>query len=369
MTDEGMRTRAVVATEPDVFALRDVVLRSPERDEVVVELRASAMCVTDALGLRGHGLTPFPLIPGHSAVGTVIAAGRAVSRVAAGDTVAITGTAQCGTCYFCRHGSPSACEQILGGMSRSVGVLDDGSVVHVDGGIGTMAEHMLYRECNVVAIGDLDVPDEHLAMLGCGISSGVGAVLEVASVRTGDSVAVSGCGPLGLWMVQAAALAGADPIVAIEPDPRRRTVALAVGATHATPPGEPARELIRELTEGRGVDVSFEAAGSTAVMEESFALARNGGTVIPTGMESPSASVTLNGYEYALNAKRILSSQTGGGDIVHTIPRFARLLGQGALDASPVHSRSYPLSDFAGALRDAVAHDVLTGVVVMRAGG
>jgi S-(hydroxymethyl)glutathione dehydrogenase/alcohol dehydrogenase len=362
------RTLAVVVTGPGAVEVSTIRLRATGPGEVLVAISASAMCITDALGIDGAGLTPYPLIPGHSAVGTVVEVGPAVERIAVGDRVAVTGTAQCGHCYWCLHGSPSACADILGGMSRMVGWNDDGDEIHVDGGLGTMAERMLLRASNLVVIEPGDVPDVQLAALGCGIASGVGAVLEVARVAAGDSVAVHGCGNLGLWMVQAAHDAGADPIIVIDPIAERRRLALRLGATHALEPSPDLVERVRELTGGRGVDASFEAAGLTSVMETAFATARNGGTVVPTGMESPTASVTINGYEFALGAKRILSSQTGGGDVQRTIPEFLDLLRAGRLHADPIITRTFDLMDFAAAVDAARSRTVITGVVVMGGG-
>lgn len=359
-------TRAVVITGEGAFGVAEVRLRPPSPGDVLVRIDASALCVTDLLPLDGAGLTPFPLVPGHSAVGEVLEIGADVHRVRVGDRVAVTGTAQCGRCYFCRNGSPSACVDILGGMQRVIGVDADGGPVHADGGIGTMAEHMVLRESNVVTIDADAVAVEHLATLGCGIASGLGAVLEVARVGAGDAVAVHGCGNLGLWMVQAAVRAGADPIIAIDPRPERRELARRLGATHAVDPGPDVVDQVRALTGGRGADASFEAAGRTSVMEESFASARSGGVVVPTGMESPAAAVTINGYAYALDAKRILSSQTGGGDVQRIIPAYAGLLAAGALDAASIVTRTFPLDRFDEAVAAARSRAVVTGVITMR---
>lgn len=363
----GEGVRAVVVTAPGVVDVATIRLRATGPGEVVVAISASAMCITDALSIDGAGLTPYPLVPGHSAVGTVVEVGDDVDRIAVGDRVAVTGSAQCGACYWCMHGTPSACVEILGGMDRMIGWNADGVEVHADGGLGTLAERMLVRASNVVVISAGDVPDAHLATLGCGIASGVGAVLEVARVTAGESVAVHGCGNLGLWMIQAAREAGADPIIAIDPIAHRRELALRLGATHAVEPTAVIVDEIRALTGSRGVDASFEAAGLTAVMETAFATARNGGTVVPTGMESPTASVTLNGYEFALNAKRILSSQTGGGDVQRTIPAFLELLRDGRLRAEPIVTRTFALDEFADAVMAARSKTVITGVVVMDA--
>lgn len=357
--------KAAVASGTGQFGIRDVTLRKPCADEVLVRLDAAAMCITDTLSLDGHGLTPFPLIPGHSATGVVEQAGTAVRRVRAGDRVVVVGSAQCGNCYYCVRHSPGACEQILGGMVRPIGVDETGVTVHADGGVATLAEQMIYRESNVVAV-QSDSPPEHLAMLGCGIVSGLGAVIEVAQVQPGDSVAVVGCGHLGLWMIQAARLAGAGTVFAVEPTESRRLLAGRLGADVTIDPadGNPV-DAVKELTDGRGVDVALEAAGQTAAMEQAFAMTRGGGTVVPTGMESPTATVTLPGYDFAIGSKRILSSQTGGGDIVDMIPRFAALLGAGRLSPADIVTDVYSLDEIDTAVEDMRNRKGITGIVRM----
>lgn len=355
--------KAVVVPEAGRLEVIDVTLRAPEAGEVHVHLDAAAMCITDTLSVGGDGLTPFPLIPGHSATGTVVAVGPDTTRVAAGDRVIVVGSAQCTHCYYCEHDAPGACEQIFDGMSRVIGTDSDGRAVHADGGVATMAEEMIYRESNVVVVSSAADP-KHLAMLGCGIVSGLGAVFDVAQVRAGDSVAVLGCGHLGLWMIQAAVLAGAGQIIAVEPIESRRLLAGELGATDLVDPEEsdPVAQ-VKALTDGRGVDVALEAAGRTAAMEQAFAMTRGGGTVVPTGMESPSATVTLHGYEFAIGSKRILSSQTGGGDIISMIPRFAEMLDTGALNPSAIVTDVYEMADIETAFDDMRNRKGITGIV------
>ncbi|MFC9980932.1 zinc-binding dehydrogenase [Gordonia sp. NPDC127522] len=359
--------RAAVVPDTGRLEVATVSLRAIQADEVLVRLDAAAMCITDTLSLDGSGLTPFPLIPGHSATGLVVEAGSGTERVSVGDRVVIVGSVQCRRCYYCSHGSPGACEQIYGGMNREIGVDRDGNTIHADGGVATLAEAMIYRESNVVVV-DSSADPRHLAMLGCGIVSGLGAVLDVAQMEPGDSVTVVGCGHLGLWMIQAARLVGAGQIIAVEPIEERRMLAARFGATDLVDPadGDPV-EAVRALTEGRGTDVALEAAGRTAAMEQAFAMTRGGGTMVPTGMESPTATVTLHGYEFAIGSKRILSSQTGGGDIIDMIPRFARLMDDGRLDPAAMVTDVYDLDDIATAFEDLRNRKGITGIVRLNA--
>lgn len=363
-------TRALVArgdgSPPRVI---EVALRPPGEREVLVEIAAAAVCRTELLTIDRARADPdappgVPTILGHAAVGTVSAAGAAVTRVRAGDTVVVTGTRQCGRCFFCTHGAPGACDEIFRFMVRPVGISAEGEEIATDGGIGTHAERMVFAESNVVRIRGVADP-RHLAMLGCGIPSGAGAVLAVARVTAGESVAVSGCGHVGLWMIQAARAAGADPIIAIDPDATRRAHARTAGATHVLDPGDTIAARVRALTEGRGADVGLEAAGTTLAMEQSFELTRYGGRVVPTGLESEVARVSLNNLQYALGSRTITGAQCGGGDVLHLVPLLERMLEEGALDAAAVLTAERPLARAAELypLMADPAH--LTGVLVM----
>ena len=357
--------QALLATAPGKVSVSEVSLRRVHPGEVRVRLDAAAMCVTDFIGLEGDGFCPFPLIPGHSATGVVVETGTGLKRVQLGDRVIIAGTQQCGTCYSCTHGSPGACDEIWAGMEtpRAIGTNALGATVYADGGVGTLSEEMIYRECNVVVV-DSNIDPQYLARLGCGLTSGLGAVLEVAQVKPKDSVAVSGCGHLGLWMIQAARLAGASTSIAVDPRPERRQFAMEMGATHALDASDAIVDQVRALTDGRGVDVGFEAAGKVAAMEQSFLMTRPGGTVVPTGMDAAGENVTLPNFEYSIRDRKVLSSQTGGGDIQGMIPRFAALMDKGQLDYRSMVSRTYLLDQVPQALEDLRRRRILTGVVL-----
>jgi S-(hydroxymethyl)glutathione dehydrogenase/alcohol dehydrogenase len=166
-------------------------------------------------------------------------------------------------------------------------------------------------------------------------------------------------------MVQGAKVAGAETIVAVEPRADRRTLAGELGATHLIDPadGDPI-EQVKALTEGRGADYALEATCTAKGMEEAFALARPGGTVVPTSMEALDSTVTLPALDFALAAKTIRGSQTGGSHILRDVPRFARMLEDGLVDAAPIVSRTFALDEINEAFSAAKAREVLTGVVL-----
>jgi S-(hydroxymethyl)glutathione dehydrogenase/alcohol dehydrogenase len=239
-----------------------------------------------------------------------------------------------------------------------------GAAVTADGGIGVFAQANVLRDMQLVPV-DSDLPAEHLCLLGCGITSGLGAVFNIAQVQAGASVAIVGCGHLGLWMVQGARIAGASQIIAVEPIARRRALAGELGATHLVDPADgDAVKQVKALTSGRGPDYAFEAAGSTEAMAQAVAMTRLAGTMVATGMEAPDSTVTLSAIDFAISGKRMLSSQTGGGHIRRDVPRFAAMLEHGEIDAAPIVSRLYALDEINEAVDAARDRSVLTGVVV-----
>jgi S-(hydroxymethyl)glutathione dehydrogenase/alcohol dehydrogenase len=348
------------------LVLEEIELLPLEPNEAIVRMTATAICITDVLSGQGHVAAQPPALLGHAGAGVVEEVGAGVRRVAPGDRVVVCGTPECGECYWCLRGQPAMCAELFAGMfpARYVARRGNGEQVAADGGIGTFAERLKLREVGLVPV-ETNLPDEHLCLLGCGAMSGLGAVLNIAGVEPGSSVAVVGCGHLGLWMIQAARVAAAARIIAVERRPERRAQAGELGATHLVDPaaGDPV-EQVRELTEGRGADYVFEAAGPPEAMQVAFAMTRPAGTFVPAGWSTLSATVTLPAVDFAIGARRILSCQYGGATIRRDIPRFAQMMQQGVVDPRPIVSRVFSLDEINDAFRAADARKVLTGVVV-----
>ncbi|HEX6618373.1 MAG TPA: zinc-binding dehydrogenase [Solirubrobacteraceae bacterium] len=348
------------------LVVEDVELRAPDAHEVVVRIAAIDVCITDALSARGDVAAAPPTILGHAAAGVVEEIGAHVVRVRPGDRVVVAGTPECGECFWCVRDRPDQCAEMLGGIfpPRVVATRADGTPVHADGGVGAFAERMVVRDIGVVAV-DADVSDEHLSLLGCGVTSGVGAALNLADVQPGGSVAVVGAGALGLWMVQGARVAGAATIIAVEPRPERRAAALRVGATHVVDPGDgDAVEQVKALTAGRGADSVLEAAGPPEAMAQALAMTRPAGTMVPSGWETLTSTVTLPAVDFAISGKRIQSCQFGGAHIRRDIPRFAGMLEAGLLDPEPLFSRRFALEQVNEALAAASSRELITAVIV-----
>lgn len=356
---------AVVSQLGAPMRIEDLHLRPPLLHEVAVRIEATAMCITDAEQARGRiGNTAPPFIVGHSAVGVVEHTGEGVTRVARGDRVLIPATSECGTCYFCSRGRSDQCEQHLV-EARETAQRKDGTIVRAAfGTAATFATHANLREISVFPISS-ELPAEHLAMVGCGIGSGLGAVFNVARVTPGSSVAVTGAGHLGLWMVQGSRIAGAEKIICVEPDPRRREVALRMGATHAVDPenADPVEQVL-ELTGGRGVDYSLEAAGPPDAVTQAFHLARNAGTVVISGVRDKDDEVRLPALKLAVRGRSLHSVQNGNLRMTRDLALFVRLMEAGKLDPGAMLSRTYSLEEINHAADDALDRKNLTGVIL-----
>lgn len=346
----------------------EIVLASPGRGEVLVRIEASAVCRTDQLFMDNPAGHDQRFVPGHSACGIVVEVGPDVTKTKVGDRIVVAGTMECGKCYACTHGSPSQCERLWIEVANPpvVGRTASAATVAGFGGAGTFSEYMIYREhCYAVVDSSLDA--SQLALLGCGGLSGVGAVWEVGGVRPGDSVAVIGCGHLGLWMIQAAKAAGAGAIIAIDPLPERREFALRIGATAVASP-EDASVTISRHTSGRGTDLALEATGEPGCVEQAFEASRKGGTVVITSMVAPldSAESNLPTNAVSMFGRSIKGSQSGGGFLDRDIQRIAESIEAGVLDVDVMISQVFPLSQAGDAMQAAVNRELITAVIDMR---
>lgn len=343
--------KVAVAYKPgEPLVLEDLPVPEVGPRDVLVRVAASGICHTDLTSIN-RAERDTPLVPGHEACGTVEAVGADVRRVRPGDRVLASVSPACGSCWWCVNEMSNHCER---GATRMVPRFDvpDGRRAPALCGCGSFAEAMVVDEASVVAV-ETDLPDEQLALLGCGVTTGLGAALNTARVRPGSSVAVIGCGGVGQSVVQGARIAGAATIVAVDLSADRRAAALSAGATHGVDPGDgDPVEQIRALTKGRGVDHSFEAVGLPQLMVQAFDMARAEGTVTYIGMPpSRDAELTLPAISAIFSGKRIQGSVVGGSQILRDFPRFIRLAESGRLDLASMVTHRISLDDVNEGLR------------------
>lgn len=313
--------------------------------DVLVRIAASGICHTDLHVIDGRTALPLPIVPGHEACGMVEEVGAEVRRVRVGDRVLSSVTPACGTCWWCVNALSNHCELNPTVKAAPRFEVAGGRWAAAVCGCGTFAEAMVVDEASVVPV-ETDLADEQLALLGCGVTTGLGAALNTAGVTPGSSVAVIGCGGVGQSVIQGARISGASVIVAIDPVAGRREASLAVGATHTVDPtaGSPVDE-VRALTDGRGADYSFEVVGRPELMVQAFDLARKEGTVTFVGMPAVGDTLTLPAIPAVFTGKRFAGSVVGGAQILRDFPRFIRLAESGRLDLGSMVSKRIVLDD------------------------
>jgi S-(hydroxymethyl)glutathione dehydrogenase/alcohol dehydrogenase len=351
--------------------VEDVALDPPRADEVLVRVAAAGVCHSDYSVLTGVMPARLPCVLGHEGAGVVEETGAGVTHVRAGDRVVLSWVTQCGQCFYCRAGEPHLCA--VGGKINQHFRMPDGSTrLRHDGvelqafsALGALAERVVAPARAVVRIDD-DFPLRTAALVGCAVTTGVGAVLNTAAVKAGSSVAVFGAGGgVGLNAVQGAVLAGAARVIAVDMGAPKLELARAFGATDAVdasaqdPPA-----AIRELTEGRGADYAFEAVGRKASIETAYASVRRGGTCVVIGIGSRQEEVALSTYFLPVLGKRLVGCWYGSADVHRDVPRFLELHRAGKLKLDELVRRTYALQDVNQAFDDLAQGGAGRGLVV-----
>jgi S-(hydroxymethyl)glutathione dehydrogenase / alcohol dehydrogenase len=357
--------RAAVYTAQDQpLVIEDLAPRPPGPSDVVVRLGASGVCHSDLSVINGTLPMPPPCILGHEGSGTVELVGAEVTRVRPGDRVVAAFVPACGSCFFCLRGQTNLCEMVGPVMMAPAATRPDGSILYGMTGLGTFADIMTVHEASVVKI-ETDLPDEQLALIGCGVTTGVGAALNTAQVEPGSTVAVIGCGGVGQAVIQGAHIAGASRIIAVDPVELKRKSAEQFGATDLVDPADsdPVSQ-VQALTGGRGADYAFEVIGRPETVAQAFASARRGGTVVVVGALRFDAEVTLSGFGLWYDEKRLLGCVYGSAQVRRDFPRFVGLAETGRLDLGAMVSRRISLDEVNDAFRAMEAGEVIRSVIV-----
>jgi S-(hydroxymethyl)glutathione dehydrogenase/alcohol dehydrogenase len=340
--------RAALLREiPGKLEIDEVEVGSPGPHEVLLRTVAAGLCHSDLHFMEGKYPYPTPALLGHESAGVVEAVGDQVSYVQPGDHVITCLSVYCGNCEPCLTGHLSLC---LGkdATRRSPGepprLTHGGAEVHPLLDMGSFAERMLVHEHGLVKIRE-DMPLDRAALIGCGVTTGVGAVFNTAKVEPGSTVAVIGCGGVGLNCIQGAAIAGAGRVIAVDMLESKLELARQFGATHTVDAsqGDPVGQ-VRDLADGIGVHYSFEAIGMKQTSEQAFGMLRAGGTCTVIGMIPVGQSVEIPGYEL-LSEKRLMGSNMGSNRFRVDMPRYIDLYLQGRLKLDELVSRRIGLDE------------------------
>jgi alcohol dehydrogenase len=340
-----MKTRAAVLYEmglPAPYAksqplkIETLELDPPGRGEVLVRVRATGLCHSDLSVINGTRPRPMPMAIGHEAAGEVVEVGPGVSDLKPGDHVVCAFVPSCGHCLPCQEGRPALCEP--GAEANAAGTLlsgerrlhKDGRDIHHHLGVSGFSEYAVMARNSLVKV-DPEIPFHEVAIFGCAVMTGVGAVVNTARVPVGASVAVVGLGGVGLSALLGARVAGARRIVAVDVNPKKLELAAELGATDTFDARDP--EVVGQIKSatGGGVEYAFETAGAVPAMNTAFAITRRGGTTVTTGLPDPSHQFSFPQVILTAEERTLKGSYVGSCIPARDIPRFIELYKQGRL--------------------------------------
>ena len=365
-----MQMQAAILTDLNTpFLVETVELAAPRTGEVLVKMAASGICHSDWHVVDGSIPLPKPIICGHEGAGVVEAVGEGVARVQPGDHVTLSFRANCGDCFYCQNDKPNLCatfDPILksglpaDGESR---ISWNGAPVYKMAGLGCFAEYVIVPQEALVAVRD-DVPLEIAALVGCAVSTGVGAAMYTAGVRPGQSVAVYGAGGVGLNIIMGAQLAGADPIIAVDVNNAKMEIAREFGATHSLYSDETTADQVQALTGGRGADHVFESVGLSGLQEAAFAALRPGGTLTLVGIAPSTSVMELSGAEITRTEKVVRGSFYGSVHPQRDFPLLLDLYTAGRLKLDELVTKRWRLEDINEAYAEMLTGEVARGVIM-----
>jgi S-(hydroxymethyl)glutathione dehydrogenase/alcohol dehydrogenase len=364
-----LRFRAAVLHRPgEKLRLETVELGALKPGDALVRIRATSLCHTDLEVIEGQLRYPMPIVLGHEAAGTIEAVGPGVADLRRGDAVVLSWNPHCGHCFYCERDQPILCESYLRlgpkavQFDGSTRLSLDGAALHHLMFLGSFAEYCVVPAQSAVRV-PAEIPFDRACLIGCGVMTGVGAATRIARLHYGASALVIGCGAVGLSAVQGARLAGARRIIALDLDRRKLDLARRLGATDLVDgKGGDALAAIRELTEGRGLDYVFEAAGHGEAFRLSAEACRPGGQIVWLGKVDVAAEVAFR-WGSLMGEKRIHRSSYGGARPQRDFPLLAQAYLDGALKLDELVSRRLALDEINDGFAALKRGDVVRAVV------
>jgi S-(hydroxymethyl)glutathione dehydrogenase/alcohol dehydrogenase len=359
---------AVLREHGGDLRVEDLQLPSVAAGQVRVRIAASGVCHSDLSVARGTIPATLPAVLGHEGAGVVVDVGDGVADVAPGDHVVLSWVVPCRACFFCLRGHPELCEHgmdhAFAGPYATATATGAGDPVFSTFGTATFGEETIVPARAAVPI-DSSFPLDLAALVGCGVVTGIGAVVHSARVQPGESVAVVGCGGVGLAAVQGARLAGASPVIAIDRVTTKLALARRCGATETIDASkvDPVA-AVRECTGGRGADHALEVVGTSATIMQAFAMARRAGTVTVVGAGAFDDMVSFGAMQLMVDAKTVRGCVYGSTDPDRDFPDMLRLHAAGAIDLSLLVTDHIALDDVDGALRAMERGETARSVIV-----
>ncbi|MGW0735729.1 Zn-dependent alcohol dehydrogenase [Streptomyces sp. NPDC002851] len=334
--------------------LGEIDLPEPGPGQVRVRLAAAGVCHSDLSLSNGTMRVPTPCVLGHEGAGTVVAVGEGVTHVAPGAGVVLNWAPSCGSCHPCTLGEVWLCAQALTGAASVYARRADGTELYPGLNVAAFAEETVVAANCVLPVPD-GVPLADAALLGCAVLTGYGAVHHSARVRAGESVAVFGVGGVGLATLQAARIAGAERIVAVDVSPEKEALARAAGATEYVVASETTAKDIRKLTDGQGADVAVECVGRAATIRTAWESTRRGGRTTVVGIGGKDQQVTFNALEIFHWGRTLSGCVYGNSDPERDLPILAEHVRAGRLDLSSLVTERIGLDGIPAAFENMLA--------------
>ena len=341
--------RGVVFDGNDYQVVDDLSVREPGPGEVAVRISAAGLCHSDLSVITGTIPFPTPVVLGHEGAGVVEAVGDLVTNVKEGDHVVLSTLGNCGACQHCDSGRPTMCRSTFGGRPQPC--TWRGEPAYAFANASVFSERTVVKANQAVPI-PKDVPMASASLVGCGVLTGVGAVVQRAKVPAGARVLVIGVGGIGLNVIQGAALAGASRIIAVDTNPRKRDIALLFGATDFVESTDAVRDLSKP-----GVDYAFECVGHVGLIRAAIDLLDWGGTCVMLGVPESTAEASFNVASMYLD-KSVLGCRYGSSQPQRDVRRYVDLYRAGRLKLDELVSASYPLEDMKTAVHDLEAGEL-----------
>jgi S-(hydroxymethyl)glutathione dehydrogenase/alcohol dehydrogenase len=362
-----MTKAAVMYNFNEPLKIESVTVKGPRENEVVVKLAASGVCHTDLSAVQARLPVPPPVILGHEGAGVIEEVGSDVRDLQPGDHVVLSWVENCGKCPSCIEGKEHLCDAgIRGFMEGQETVFEkDGLSINRFASVSSFAERTVVRASAAIPI-PKDVPLEKACLIGCGVMTGVGAATNTARVRPGETVAVLGCGGVGLNVIQGAVLCGASTIIAVDLVERKLAMAEEFGATHTVNAKDAGDlpEAIRSLTDGLGVDYTFEVTGLADPIRQAFLSVKRGGTAVIVGVPGLGEEINIPAAPIALEEKSVIGSLYGSAKLRRDMPKLLELYMQKRLKLDELISRRIALENINEAFAAMEAGEVARSVIV-----
>lgn len=361
---------AVLYSVNQPFKIENVDLQDPEENEVLIKIKAVGVCRSDWHLVTGATKHPFPLVAGHEGAGKVEKIGKNVTNVKPGDSVVLSWAPFCGECYYCKINRTSLCSTYSETLSNGT-MLDGTTRLSLNGrpvyhycGLACFAEYTTVpSQCCVRVSNEIDF--DAASLIGCAVTTGIGSVINTAKVEKGSSVAVFGCGGVGLSTIMGAMLSGAEKIIAVDVSEHKSHLAIKCGATNFIRSDQNVINEIRKLTENRGADYIFETTGIPKIQETCLAAVRPAGTLVLAGLSPMDSTTSFPASSITRNEKIIMGTFYGTSRPDRDFGFIAEQHLKNTIDLSGLISNTYALEEINAAFEEMLSGNSARGVIIL----